>query len=73
MIEIDARGLSCPLPVIKTRQAMDENPGAEINILANADVARENVLRLAATRKYSAKTELTAEGDFRILLNPATK
>jgi len=70
MIEIDVRGLSCPLPVMKTKQSLEENPGASINILVDADVARENILRLAATRKYSARTELTAEGDFRIFLSP---
>jgi len=53
MIEVDVRGLSCPIPVVKTMDAMDENPTAEIVVLCDAEVAKENVSRLARSRGYA--------------------
>ena len=43
---IDARGLSCPQPVILTTHAMSE-PGAFEVLVANA-VARDDLLRMLA-------------------------
>ena len=36
MIEIDVRGLSCPIPVVKTKQAMEKHPGQTILVLLEA-------------------------------------
>ena len=40
MIELDLRGLSCPIPVVKAKQAIDKNPGELITILLETAVAR---------------------------------
>lgn len=46
-LKIDARGLSCPKPVIETKKALDSvSEGNIITIVDNA-VARENVSKLA--------------------------
>jgi tRNA 2-thiouridine synthesizing protein A len=71
MIELDLRGLSCPIPVVKTKQAIDKNPGEPITILLETAVARENVSRLAASRKYSVKVEVMAQEECKLLLTPA--
>ena len=35
MTELDARGLKCPLPVLRARKALkDVAPGAELRVLA---------------------------------------
>ena len=47
MIDVDVRGLSCPIPVVKTKEAIEKNPGSEISVLVDAEVAKENVTRLA--------------------------
>jgi uncharacterized membrane-anchored protein YitT (DUF2179 family) len=47
MIEIDVRGLSCPIPVVKTKQAMEKHPGQTILVLLESQVSKENVIRLA--------------------------
>ena len=70
MIEIDARGFGCPIPVVKTQQAMDKNQGQPITVLVETAVARENVSRLAAARKYSVKVDQTTDKEFRLLLTP---
>jgi len=73
MIELDVRGLSCPIPVVKTKQAMDENPGQPLTILLETTVAKENVSRLATSQKYSVKVENSNNEEFRLLLTPAGK
>ncbi len=50
---IDARGLSCPQPVILTKRAMDENSGEEIMTIVDNPAAVENVSKLAASQGYS--------------------
>jgi tRNA 2-thiouridine synthesizing protein A len=71
MIELDLRGLSCPIPVVKTKQAIEKYPGEPITILLETAVARENVSRLAESRKYSVKVEAAAHDECKLLLTPA--
>ncbi|MBT9159769.1 MAG: sulfurtransferase TusA family protein [Dehalococcoidia bacterium] len=70
MIEIDARGLSCPVPVVKTQKALDQNPGERLAVLVESEVSRENVSRLARSRGYSVKVEPVPDG-YRLELTPA--
>ncbi len=72
MVEIDARGFSCPIPVVKTRKAIEENPKELITVLVEGNASRENVLRLAESRGYSVKVEEIEDG-FRLQLSPAGK
>jgi tRNA 2-thiouridine synthesizing protein A len=70
MTEVDARGLSCPIPVVKTKQAMESNPKHEITVLIDSKVAKENVTRLAESKKYSIEVENTAKDEYKLLLKP---
>ena len=70
MTEVDARGLSCPVPVVKTKQAMESNPSDEITVLIDSNVAKENVTRLAESKKYSIEVETTAKEEYKLLLKP---
>lgn len=54
MKSVDCRGLNCPEPVIKTKQAMAEMPGADLKIIVDNEIARENVLRFARNQGRSA-------------------
>jgi tRNA 2-thiouridine synthesizing protein A len=71
MIEVDVKGLSCPIPVVKTKQAMEENPKATISVLIDSNVAKENVTRLAESKKYSVKIEETGAEEFKLVLKPS--
>jgi len=51
MTEVDVRGLSCPIPVVKTKQAMESNPSDEITVLLDSNVSKENVTRLATYKE----------------------
>jgi len=46
-VEVDVRGLSCPLPVVKTKKAIDESSNGEIIVLVDSQVSKQNVTRLA--------------------------
>ena len=64
---VDARGLSCPIPVIRTKKALDAQPD-ELVVLVDAQVQVENVTRMAKSKGYVVK-EVKKEGDtFRILI-----
>ena len=44
MITVDARGLSCPQPVLLTKQALDAHPEG-CRVLVDAPAAKANVTR----------------------------
>ena len=70
MIEVDMRGFSCPIPVVKTKKAIEENPDEPITVLVETVVSKENVSRLAQSRNYSVQVKEIAGEEFRVLLNP---
>ena len=72
MVEVDARGFSCPVPVVKTKKTIEANPGQPITVLVESDVSRENVTRLAESKGYSIEVENTDDG-FKLHLNPEDK
>jgi tRNA 2-thiouridine synthesizing protein A len=56
---IDARGLSCPQPVVLVNRAVAEG-NTDLEIIVDNEVARENVTRLATKR--GLKTDARQEG-----------
>ena len=72
MIEVDVRGFSCPIPVVRTKKAMEENPTESIDVLVESAVSKENVSRLARSRGY-AVTVADVEDGFRLVLSPPGK
>ena len=52
MTQLDARGLSCPEPVILIRQAM-MNGGDAYEMLVDNHAAKENVTRYAEHQGYT--------------------
>lgn len=73
MRELDVRGFDCPIPVVKTKKAMDEKPGEMLLVLADSAVAKENVTRLAESRGYRVEAKKDGEVEFRLLLTPSGK
>jgi tRNA 2-thiouridine synthesizing protein A len=72
MIEVDVRGFSCPVPVVRTKKAMEENPTEPLSVLVESAVSKENVSRLAKSRGYSTTVEDVEDG-FRVVLSPPGK
>ncbi len=55
--EIDVRGLSCPLPVIKTKKALEGKINEPILVLIDTEVSVENISRLLKSISYKFKIE----------------
>jgi tRNA 2-thiouridine synthesizing protein A len=70
MIEIDARGLSCPIPVVKTKKAIEDHPGNEITVLVETATAKENVSRFASSKGYAVQIEKIGTDKYRLTLKP---
>jgi len=70
MVEVDVRGFSCPIPVVKTKKAIEENPDQPVTVLVETAVSKENVSRLAQSRQYSVETEKVAGDEYRVVLSP---
>ncbi|MFH0789231.1 MAG: sulfurtransferase TusA family protein [Pseudomonadota bacterium] len=47
---VDARGLSCPQPVILTLDEIKTGKDKEIIVLVDTDTSKENVMRAAASQ-----------------------
>ncbi|HEX75451.1 MAG TPA: SirA family protein [Dehalococcoidia bacterium] len=69
MAEVDVRGFSCPIPVVKTKKAIEENPNEMVTVLVESAVSKENVSRLAQSKGYSVEVEETSDG-YRLMLAP---
>jgi len=52
-IEVNAKGLACPQPVVLTQKALDGLTEGEVVVLVDSENARDNVARMAATRGCS--------------------
>lgn len=50
---VDARGRSCPEPVIMTKNAIDLNPNDPIEVLVDVQVAVENIKRFVINKGYN--------------------
>lgn len=59
---IDARGLSCPEPVILTQKAMESN-ASSYEVKVDCNTAKENVTRYAEGQGYQVSVE-EADGEF---------
>lgn len=52
---VDARGLSCPQPVLLTVNEMKKVKKGEIVVLVDTDTSKENVSRIAASQGWTVK------------------
>lgn len=64
---IDARGRSCPEPVIMTKMAISQNPKDNFQILVDTNVAVENITRFATGKGYKVNVDKNSE-EFKINL-----
>ena len=70
MVEVDVRGFSCPIPVVKSKKAIEDNPSEPVTVLVESAVSKENVSRLARNKGYSVEVEEVEDG-YRLLLSPS--
>lgn len=60
MITIDVRGLSCPIPVLKTKQAVKVGE-KNLEIISDSNASMENILKYLRSENYTFT--MTEAGD----------
>lgn len=65
--KLDVRGLSCPEPVIRVKKALEASDG-ELTVMADSNVAVENIRRLAGTLGYQCQTRTNEDGEFVLII-----
>ena len=69
MVKVNAIGDNCPIPVIKTKKAMQEITGQEtIEVLVDNEIAVQNVTKMAASAGGNVTSEKVAEKEFKITI-----
>lgn len=69
IISVDARGLSCPQPVVLTRLAIAGLTSGVVEVLVDTATQRDNVARVVEKEGWAATVEETTDGIFRIMLH----
>ena len=65
---IDARGLSCPQPVLLVQAAIRNVEYSTIRVLVDSGAAKDNVTRMAQKSGCSTETQEQPDGVIRITL-----
>ena len=69
MITINAMGDTCPIPVIKTQNAIKALTKAdEVEVLVDNEVAVQNLTKLAGSMGCGVKSEKKAEKEYRVVI-----
>ena len=61
-VTVDARGLSCPQPVLMTMAEIKKAKQGEIIVLVDTDTSKENVTRAAVSQGWAAR-DIAPEGE----------
>lgn len=65
---LDCRGLACPQPVIRTRQALEEMPEQRLRVLLDNEASCTNVRRFAESQGHGVRQESPKPGQYEILI-----
>lgn len=69
MITVNAMGENCPIPVIKTKKAIQALTGPEtIEVLVDNEIAVQNVTKMAVSEGGQAASEKIADGEYKITI-----
>ena len=67
MITVNAIGDACPLPVVKTKKAMETIKGSEmVETLVDNEIAVENLKKMAGQMGYQVKDQKLEEGKYSV-------
>lgn len=67
MITVNAIGDACPVPVVKTRKAMETIKGSEVvETLVDNEIAVENLKKMAGQMGYQVKDQKLEEGKYSV-------
>ena len=67
--KVDARGLSCPPPVMMILDEIKTGTANEIEILVDTEAAKENVSRAATSQGWNISDICEDRGEYKITIN----
>ncbi|MDI9369351.1 MAG: sulfurtransferase TusA family protein [Synergistota bacterium] len=67
-VRVDARGLSCPQPVLETKRAIEGLSAGRVEVLVDTVTSRDNVSRFGGSRGWRVEKEEREEGFLVVLL-----
>ncbi|MCF8083401.1 MAG: sulfurtransferase TusA family protein [Deltaproteobacteria bacterium] len=65
---VDARGLSCPQPVLMTMDEIKKVSEGEIEIQVDTDTSKENVSRAAESKGWTVKAVQEEGEGYRVII-----
>lgn len=69
MITVNAMGDNCPIPVIKTKKAMQALAGPEvIEVLVDNEIAVQNVTKMASSAGATVSSEKLGDKEFKVVI-----
>lgn len=69
MITVNAMGDNCPIPVIKTKKAMQQLTGADtIEVLVDNEIAVQNVTKMASSAGGQVTSEKLGDAQFKVVI-----
>jgi TusA-related sulfurtransferase len=68
---IDARGLSCPQPVLITLDEIKAGAADELMVMVDNDASKENVFRAAKNRGWKVQDIRETNGEYHITIRKA--
>lgn len=68
MDTLDVRGLSCPLPVLKTKKTVEKGC-QELQIIGSSKVSQENVSKFAVSQGFTVKLVSEKPDEWNIIIN----
>ncbi len=69
MLEVNAMGDACPMPVIKTMNALKTlEQGGTVETRVDNEIAVQNLLKMAREKGHAAQWEQVAQGEYRVVI-----
>ena len=72
MIKVNAIGDACPIPVVKTKNAIKEIGGSGVvEVSVDNEIAVQNLLKMAKQKDYGASSEKKSDKEYVVTINVA--
>ena len=68
---VDARGYSCPIPVVMTQREIERTKPDTLEVMVDNQAAVQNIRRFAAARGYRVSVAEQGGGDLLLTLSRA--
>lgn len=69
MIKVNAMGDACPIPVVKTKNAIRELQGAgSVETLVDNEIAVQNLTKMAVQKGYEVHSEKISENEYKVTM-----